>query len=198
MTPQEQAAITKAVRQYVASPEAGPARFDGLSQVISGALVKSGVTDLESRSGHRALLAAWLQESTMWDLIVFRQDSPVLAVTYISSRANSDRGDVDRQTDRALGVARDTQLAQLHGILPSDLRRAHVHVHELAVAPDKASSEGTSGLSEAVTTSQRMRDSDLYDLVWVIGVTRDPLGFCEPADAVAWDRFAADLCSGIA
>lgn len=198
MTPQERAAITRAVRQYVASPEAGPARFDGFNQLISDALMKSGVTDLESRAGHRALLTAWLQESTTWDLIVFRRESPILAVTYVSSMANSDRGDVDRQTDRTLGVARDTQLAQLHGILPSRLRRAHVHVHELAVTPDKAGPQVSSGLSEAVTTSQRMRDSDLYDLVWVIGVTRDPLGFCEPADVLAWDRFAADLRSSIA
>lgn len=197
MTPQEDADITRAIRQYVASPEIGPSRFDSLNQLISGVVQKSGAADFELRSGYRALLVAWLQDTAAWDLVLLHQESPVLAVTYTAFADDSDKDNVDRQTDRALGVAKDTQLAQLHGILPTSLRRAHVHVHECDAAPDSAGPQGDSSLSAAVTTSQRMRDSGLYDLVWVVGITRDPLGFSEPADALSWARFAADLRSGI-
>ena len=188
MTPQERVDITRAVQRCLASPKTDPDWFDGLNQLIGTELQKSSVTDLEPFCGHRALLVGWLQESTSWDLVLFQRESPVLAVAYTTVKLDTDEDIIDREANRVVGIAKDTQLAQRHGMLPAGLRRAHVHVHE----------QSAGGLSQAVTMSQRMRDSGLYDLNWIIGITREPPGFSEPARSFTWDHFAADLRSGIA
>jgi len=55
---------------------------------------------------------------------------------------------------------------------------------------------GATYLDRVAIMCERMRDSGLYHLVWVLGVTPSPLGFAEPSTAVGWDRFASDLRDG--
>lgn len=170
----EHSEITRAARQWITYSAASPTRYDGVNQLIGNELRSNGATGITLLSGRRATLAGWLQESTAWDLIALQYGAPILAVTYAGER-----------TDRVLGVARDTQLAQTHGIVPANLRRAHVHVQE-----------GTGPLlDQAAAMCGRLRDSGLYHMVWAIGVTREPAGFAEPSPAVGWDRFASGLRS---
>ena len=148
--------IARAARQWITFSAASPARFDGISQLIGHELRADGATGITLLSGRRAALAGWSRESTAWDLIALQYGAPILAVTYASER-----------TDRVLGVARETQLAQAHGIAPASLRRAHVHVQE-----------GTGPLlDQAGVMCGRLRDSGLYHMVWAIGVSREPAGF---------------------
>jgi hypothetical protein len=207
MTPNEHTEITRAVRQWITASATGPDRFDGISQLISDKLSATGAADLGRDSGPRASLAGWFQESTAWDLVLLQRGRPTLAVTYTSLMCNSHQDSIDDQADRVLGVAKDAQLAQMHGILPVNLCRAHVHLQELAPAgtgpeptgqlsrTENAILRGADGFSRAATMCERMRDSGLYHLVWMFGVTRNPLGFTEPSPTLGWDRFAANLRS---
>jgi hypothetical protein len=55
---------------------------------------------------------------------------------------------------------------------------------------------GKTYLDRVAIMCERMRNSGLYHLAWVIGVIREPVSFCEPSAEVGWDRFAADLRNG--
>ena len=94
------------------------------------------------------------------------------------------------------------------GILPPNLRRAYIYLLEVTpkvLSPVKTGRplgnpdvifHGATYLDRVAIMCERMRDSGLYHLVWVLGVIRSPLGFSEPSAAVGWDRFASDLRDG--
>ena len=56
--------------------------------------------------------------------------------------------------------------------------------------------QGASYLKRVAIMCERMLETGLYHLAWVIGVTRDPVGFVEPSPTVGWDAFAAELRRG--
>jgi hypothetical protein len=184
------AEIAQALGQCIASAADDESRFDGINKLISGRLGLAGATDLTFATGARAVLAGWFQESITWDLVVVDRDAPVLAVTYASLTADCDDDSAGNRASRILGVAKDTQLAQRQGLLPMRLRRAHVHVQELA-----AGEKGSDLFAGAAIRCNRMRDVGLYHSVWTVGVRLDPLAVSEPTPTLGWDRFAAGLLS---
>jgi hypothetical protein len=213
VTPHERAEVMRALRRWISSDTADRSRFDGVSQLIVSELETADVSDVQPVTGEDASLAGWLQESSTWDLVILQRETPVLSVSYSSVTRDAVEGGFDEQVNRMLGIAKDAQLAQMHDILPMSLRRAHLHLQELA--PEEAGRQrsddpqpseqpvhanesivlGADRFRQGAKRCERMRDSGLYHLVWVVGVTRDPFGFTEPSPALRWDRFASDLRS---
>ncbi|HVB44131.1 MAG TPA: PaeR7I family type II restriction endonuclease [Streptosporangiaceae bacterium] len=154
-----------------------------------------------------AVLAGWYRSSKAWDLLVLQRGKPILALEY-KSMAGSVGNNLNNRADEVFGIAEDAREAERRGVLPPNLRRAYIYVLEVTEGvqtpvnvgspfgnPDPIF-RGASYLGRVTIMCERMLESGLYHLAWVIGVTRDPLGFIEPSAAVGRDRFASDLRSG--
>ena len=122
--------------------------------------------------------------------------------------AGSVGNNLNNRADEVFGIAEDARQAELHGILPPNLRRAYIYVLEVTAKVQRPVGigrpvgnpdivfHGASYIDRVAIMCERMRESGLYHLVWVLGVIREPFGFAEPSEAVGWDRFAADLRAG--
>jgi hypothetical protein len=187
----------------------GGRHLRGVNQLIVDEITSTGATDLDLRFNRRAVLAGWYRGSKAWDLLVLQRGAPILAVEY-KSMAGSVGKNLNNRADEVFGIAEDARQAEAHGILPPNLRRAYIYLLEMTPEvrrpvgtgkpfgnPDVVFS-GASYLDRTAIMCERMRDSGLYHLTWVIGVTRNPIDFFEPSLAVGWDRFAADLHAGFA
>lgn len=162
--------------------------------------------DIELRTNGQAVLAGWYQSSTAWDLLALRHGAPVLAVKY-EWIGNDAEGYLDNQADRVFGIAEDARQAQLHGTLPSDLRRALVCLLEMTpdvqrqIGPDRIDGnpetafQETSYLDRVVLMCDRMRLSGLFNLVWSVGVAPGQPELKELSSTTNWDSFAKGLGS---
>jgi hypothetical protein len=185
----------------------GGAHMRGVNQLIVDEIRATGATELELRFDRQATLAGWYRNSKAWDLLVLQRGQPILAVEY-KSMAGSVGNNLNNRADEVFGIAEDARQAEAHGILPPNLRRAYIYMLEVTprvLAPVSVGRPfgntdpvfiGASYLDRVVIMCERMRDAGLYHLAWVLGVTRQPLGFAEPSASVGWDRFAADLRAG--
>lgn len=185
----------------------GGQHLNGINQLIVDEIRATGATDLDLRFNRDAVLAGWYRSSKAWDLLVLQNGTPILAVEY-KSMAGSVGNNLNNRADEVFGIAEDARQAEKNGILPPNLRRAYIYLLEVTPAvmrpvgtgkpfgnPDIIF-HGKTYLDRVAIMCDRMRDSGLYHLTWVIGVTREPVGFCEPSHQVGWDRFAADLRNG--
>lgn len=187
----------------------GGKHLRGVNQLIVDEIGNIGATDLEFRFDRGATLAGWYRSSKSWDLLVVQHGTPILAVEY-KSMSGSEGRNLNNRADEVFGIAEDARQAEAHGILPPNLRRAYIYLMEITDAvqyPVKTGSmfgkpdpvfDRASYLDRVAIMCERLRDSGLYHLVWVVGVIRDPVGFMEPSASVGWDRFAADLRDGFA
>lgn len=227
MTPNEHARITEATRQWISAKEeqarrsreggraqsgtrsqvTGGQHLEGINQLIVDEIRATGATDLDLRFNREAVLAGWYRSSKAWDLLVLQHGTPILAVEY-KSMAGSVGNNLNNRADEVFGIAEDARQAELHGILPPNLRRAYIYLLEVTQAvmrpvgtgkpfgsPDIIF-HGKTYLDRVAIMCERMRESGLYHLTWVIGVIRDPVGFFEPSAEVGWDRFSSDLRNG--
>jgi hypothetical protein len=226
MTPDEHARITEAVRLWKDAKEeqakkslqggkaqggsrsqvTGGLHLRGINQLIVDETTATGATGLELRLDRQAVLAGWYRSSKAWDLLVLQHGSPILAVEY-KSMAGSIGNNLNNRADEVIGIAEDARQAELHGILPPNLRRAYIYLLEVPsiMKPVDVGSpfgnpdiifHGKTYLDRVAIMCERMRATGLYHLVWVVGVFREPLRFFEPSEAVGWDRFAAGLRAG--
>jgi len=187
----------------------GGLHLRGINQLIVDEIRATGATDLELRFDRQAVLPGWYRPSKAWDLLVLQHGRPILVVEY-KSMAGSVSNNLNNRADEVLGIAEDARQAEKHGILPANLRRAYIYVIEVTPSVRRPVStgrpvgdpdiifHGASYLDRVAIMCERMRESGLYHLVWVVGVMRDPLGFAEPSAAVGWDRFVSDLRAGFA
>jgi hypothetical protein len=229
MTPGEHARITEAIRVWIIEKEeqarrsrdggnaqagtrsqvTGGKHLRGVNQLIVDEIAATGATGLDLRVDRRASLAGWYRSSKAWDLLVLQHGTPILAVEY-KSMSGSVGNNLNNRADEVFGIAEDARQAELHGILPPNLRRAYIYLLEVTPAtqvpvrtlkprgkPDPVF-EGASYLDRIAIMCERVRDSGLYHLTWAVGITRSPVGFTEPSPAVGWDRFAAGLRAGFA
>ncbi|MGO8959318.1 MAG: PaeR7I family type II restriction endonuclease [Streptosporangiaceae bacterium] len=185
------------------------AHMRGINSLIVDEIRATGATGLELRQARNAVLAGWYRASKAWDLLVLQHGKPILAVEY-KSMAGSVGNNLNNRADEVFGIAEDARQAEAHGVLPLNLRRAYIYMLEItpraqrpvgvgnAIGNPDPIFIGASYLDRVAIMCERMRDAGLYHLTWVLGVTRSPLGFMEPAPAVGWDRFAYDLREGFA
>jgi hypothetical protein len=227
MTPDEHARIMQAVQVWIDEKEAqarksaeggkaqagtrsqvtGGLHLRGVNQLIVDEIRSAGAADLDLRLDRKAVLAGWYRSSKAWDLLVLQRGTPILAVEY-KSMAGSVGNNLNNRADEVFGIAEDARQAELHGILPPNLRRAYIYLIELTPAVLRPVGVGqphghpdvifhhASYFDRVAIMCERMRDAGLYHLVWVLGVTRDPIQFSEPSPAVGWDRFSTDLRAG--
>lgn len=187
----------------------GGTHLNGVNQLIVDEIKATGATDLDLMFNRRATLAGWYRSSKSWDLLVLQRGKPILAVEY-KSMAGSEGKNINNRADEVFGIAEDARQAEEHGILPPNLRRAYIYLLEVTPRvlkpigvgnpfgkPDPIF-DGASYLDRVAIMCERMRDSGLYHLAWVLGVIREPVGFIEPSPAVGWDRFASGLREGFA
>ncbi|HET9898700.1 MAG TPA: PaeR7I family type II restriction endonuclease [Streptosporangiaceae bacterium] len=185
----------------------GGTHMNGVNRLIVDEITALGVADVEFQFNRRAVLAGWYRSSKAWDLLVLQRGQPVLAVEY-KSMAGSEGKNLNNRADEVFGIAEDAREAERRGILPPNLRRAYIYVLEITPAVEVPVGIGTpygspdsifqdaSYLSRVAIMCERMVESGLYHLAWVVGVTREPLGFREPSLMVGWDTFAAELRRG--
>jgi hypothetical protein len=185
----------------------GGLHLQGINQLIVDEIKATGAKDLELRFDRQAVLAGWYRSSKAWDLLVLQRGTPILAVEY-KSMAGSVGNNLNNRADEVFGIAEDARQAEQRGILPPNLRRAYIYLLEATPSALKPVGigrpfgnpdiifHGASYLDRVAIMCERMRESGLYHLVWVLAVTRTPLGFAEPSTAVGWDRFVSDLRAG--
>ncbi len=185
----------------------GGTHLNGVNKLIIDEITAIGLADVEFRLHRRAVLAGWYRSSKAWDLLVLQRGLPVLAVEY-KSMAGSEGKNLNNRADEVFGIAEDAREAERRGILPPNLRRAYIYVLEVTPAvegpvdvgkpygkPDPVF-HGASYLQRVAIMCERMLESGLYHLAWVLAVTRDPVGFVEPSPTVGWDAFAVELRRG--
>jgi hypothetical protein len=161
----------------------GGLHLRGVNQLIVDEIEAAGATDLELRFDRQAVLAGWYRSSKAWDLLVLQRGTPVLAVEY-KSMTGSVGNNLNNRADEVFGIAEDARQAEQRGILPANLRRAYIYLLEVTPAvlrpvgtgrpfgnPDVVF-HGASYLDRVAIMCERMRESGLYHLVWVVGVTR--------------------------
>lgn len=191
----------------------GGKHLRGVNQLIVDEISRIDAPGLDHRTDRNAELPGWYRRYKQWDLLVLQHDIPILAVEY-KSMTGSVGKNANNRVDEVIGVAEDARQATENGFLPEKMRRAYIYLLEVtdeavrktdnkrpAGNPDimfQADDEfnNTSYLDRFSITAQRMRKTGLYHLVWVLGATRDPLGFIEPSIETGWDRFAHDLRAG--
>lgn len=148
--------------------------------------------------------AGYYRASKSWDLLVLRNERPILAVEY-KSMSGSEGKNLNNRADEVFGMAQDARAAEKHGLLPAGLRRAYVFVmganadslRPVGVAnvvgtPDPVF-QGASYMQRMAIMCRRMRDDGLFDLAWAVAVHEDPFSWFEPDPEVGWDRFRADM-----
>jgi hypothetical protein len=187
----------------------GGKHLRGINQLIVDEIKATGATGLDLRFDRGAVLAGWYRSSKAWDLLVLQRGTPILAVEY-KSMAGSVGRNLNNRADEVFGIAEDARQAEQHGILPLNLRRAYIYLLEVTSGPQDPVGigkpfgkpdpvfHGASYLDRTAIMCERMRDSGLYHLTWALAITRNPVGFVEPSDAVGWDRFVSDLRAGFA
>jgi|HubBroStandDraft_3_1064219.scaffolds.fasta_scaffold22029_2 hypothetical protein len=185
----------------------GGSHLRGINRLIEDEIKSTGASGLELRVDRKAVLAGWYRSSKAWDLLVLQHGAPILAVEY-KSMAGSVGNNLNNRADEVFGIAEDARQAEKHGILPANLRRVYIYLLEVTPSVRKPVNvgrplgnhdivfNGASYLDRLAIMCERMRDSGLYHLALVLGVTRDPIGFIEPSAEVGWDRFASDLRAG--
>lgn len=182
----------------------GGRHLAGVNQLILDQLDLIGVPDVECYANRGAVLPGYIRASKSWDLLVVVQGEPALAVEY-KSMTGSEGKNLNNRADEVIGVAEDLRLAQAHGLISENLRRAYVFLMEVtpavqvpvgvAVSAGSPDEEfvGASYLERMAIMCERLRDEGLYDLTWAVGVKRDPTDFVEPRASVGWDVFSRDL-----
>lgn len=146
----------------------------------------------------------YYRASKSWDLLVLRDEEPVLAIEY-KSMTDSEGKNLNNRANKVIGSAQDLRRAQDAGLLSATMKRGYVFLMEVTPAvqvpvevttqvghPDPAF-EQASYLQRMALMCQRLRDDGLYHMAWALGVKRNPIGFVEPLETVNWDRFKADL-----
>lgn len=128
----------------------------------------------------------------------------MLAIEY-KSMSGSEGKNLNNRADEIFGMAEDLRQAELHGQLPNNLRRAYIFV--MALTPASTAQvrvpknlrgadsifDERSYFERAVIMCRRMRESGLFHMTWAVGVQESPFRWCEPDEAVGWQRFASDL-----
>lgn len=188
----------------------GGGHLRGVNQLILDEIIRIGAPGISHFTNRKAELPGWYRRSKQWDLLVLQHGNPILVVEYKSMKGSVGKNSNNR-LDEVIGVAEDARKATEEGLLPENMRRAYIYLLEIsdeavrvnrptrpAGSPDimfhgDEIFDNTSYLDRFGITAQRMRQTGLLDLVWVVGVKRDPLGFEEPFADTGWDRFAQDL-----
>lgn len=185
----------------------GGRHLEPLSELIAEQIEADGLRNLQLLRNREATLAGYYRASKSWDLLVLRNERPILAVEY-KSMSGSEGKNLNNRADEVFGMAQDARAAEEHGLLPAGLRRAYVFVmganadslRPVGVAnvvgtPDPVF-QGASYMQRMAITCRRMRDDGLFDLAWAVAVREDPFSWFEPDPDVGWDRFRADMGRG--
>jgi Restriction endonuclease XhoI len=182
----------------------GAKHLDGINDLISRTIEIFAGPGLEFRAGRAATLPGYYRASKNWDLVVVRDGVPVLAIEY-KSMVGSEGKNLNNRADEIFGMAEDVRQAEAHGLLPRDMKRAYVFI--MGITPESTNPvgastrigtldpvfEGASYLDRAAIMCERMRETGLFDLVWMIGVDERTTESQEPRPAVGWRRFEEDL-----
>lgn len=206
-TRQEQAARSAArgrAQQGRRSSVTAGLHLAALNQLVVDEIRATGSTGLTLLTNRAATLAGYYRSSKSWDLVVLKDDVPILAVEY-KSMSGSEGKNLNNRADEVFGIAEDARQAEKHGILPPNMRRAYIFVMGINTestrpigvgiplgSPDPIF-KGASYLQRTAIMCKRMRDTGLYHLAWAVGVTEEPFSWEEPDEEVGWVRFAADL-----
>jgi hypothetical protein len=206
-TRQEQAARSAAggrAQEGRRSSVTGGLHLAALNQLVVDQIRGTGASGLTLLTNRRATLAGYYRASKSWDLVVLKDEVPILAVEY-KSMSGSEGKNLNNRADEVFGIAEDARQAEKHGILPPNMRRAYIFVMginpestrpvgvgDVLGSPD-AVFKGASYLQRTAIMCKRMRETGLYHLTWAVGVTEEPFSWEEPDVEVGWDRFAADL-----
>lgn len=181
----------------------GGLHLAGVNRLVVDEIRAAGARDLVLHSSRgMTTLPGYYRASKAWDLVVTRGSQPVLAVEY-KSMSGSVGNNLNNRADEIFGMAEDARQAELHGLLPSRMRRAYVFVMgdtPQSTKPVGRSSafedpifRGASYLERTAIMCRRMRDTGLFHMTWAVAVKEDPFSWYEPDPEVGWDRFAADL-----
>lgn len=205
------AAVTQTGRSQGGTRDAvvGGKHLDGLNTLVVDQLDRLGVPGLSYLTNMRATLPGYYRASKSWDLLVMRDDEPILAVEYKSMKGSEGKN-LNNRIDEVLGVGEDLRAAQEHGLVPAGLKRAYVFIMEST--PEVLKPVGFRGsvgeldpaflngnyLQRMAILCSRIREAGLYDMAWAIAAVRDPIGFYEPDQNVGWLRFRDDLASAFA
>lgn len=182
----------------------GGRHLDGINALIAQRIEEFAGPGLEFRVNHAATLPGYYRSSKSWDLVVVRDGVPVLAVEY-KSMAGSEGKNLNNRADEIFGMAEDLRQAEIHGLLPRNMKRAYVFIMGItpkSTTPVKAKTQiGTldpifadaSYLERAAIMCERMRETGLFDLVWMVGADEQSGEHWEPRSSVGWTRFELDL-----
>lgn len=183
----------------------GGRHLDGISRLVVQEIESLGAPDLTLRVGRHAVLPGFYRPTKAWDLVVLQGDQPVLAVEY-KSMQGSVGNNLNNRADEVFGVPEDMRQAERYGMVPRTMRRAYVFVINLDeesrhvpripnVAAGAMDREflGASYLERAAIMCERMLQTGLYHLVWMVGVQEKPFAWVEPRAAVGWAAFSKGL-----
>ncbi|MGV1005770.1 MAG: PaeR7I family type II restriction endonuclease, partial [Candidatus Nanopelagicales bacterium] len=106
------------------------AHLRGVDQVIAAEIgsVYKGTGRVRLARNRAATLYGYYRSTKAWDLLVTVGGRPTLVVEY-KSMSGSEGRNLNNRADEMFGIAEDTRAAQAHGILPPDLLRAFVALH---------------------------------------------------------------------
>ncbi|GAA2627219.1 hypothetical protein Adu01nite_58960 [Paractinoplanes durhamensis] len=182
----------------------GGRHLDAINQLVVDEVHGTGTAGLEVRTNRAATLAGYYRSSKSWDLVVLKDEVPVLAVEY-KSMSGSEGKNLNNRADEIFGMAEDARQAELRGILPPRMRRAYVFImgaNEDSTRPVGVGNplgnpdeefQGASYLQRMAIMCRRMRESGLFHMAWAVAVEENPFNWYEPDSSVGWARFAADI-----
>ena len=182
----------------------GGKHLAGVNRLLLDELEGLGLDGLTTSHDRQATVPGYYRASKDWDLLVFTHGYPVLAVEY-KSMTGSEGKNLNNRADEVIGAAQDLKRAQENGLLPRDLRRGYIFLMEVTPAVTTPVSVrtrvgepdpefiGAGYLDRMAIMCERLRDDRLYDMVWALGVIREPVGFVVPRESVNWDQFKSDL-----
>jgi Restriction endonuclease XhoI len=182
----------------------GGKHLDGVNALIADRIMDIAGPGLEFRVNRAATLPGFYRPTKSWDLVVVRAGTPVLAVEY-KSMVGSEGKNLNNRADEIFGMAEDLRQAEIHGLLPKNMKRAYVFIMGItskSTEPVGAKTQigtvdpifdGASYLERAALMCERMRETGLFNLVWMIGVDETTRKYREPRPSVGWNRFEADL-----
>lgn len=182
----------------------GGRHLAGVNRLILNELDMLGLGNITTLFDRQATVPGFYRASKDWDLLVLSDGEPVLAVEY-KSMTGSEGKNLNNRADEVIGAAQDLRQAQEHGLLAPGLKRGYIFLMEVTPAvhrPVKVQARvgtpdpvfnGIGYMDRMAVMLERLRDDGLYDMVWALGVIREPVGFMEPRPTVNWDRFKTDL-----
>jgi len=187
----------------------GGTHLDEINQLIVDEIEATGASGLQLLTNRQATVAGYFRSSKSWDLLVLQGGNPVLTVEY-KSMSGSEGKNLNNRADEVFGMAADARAAELHGLLPRNMRRAYVFVlgaNEASLRPVGARAAagtpdpiftGASYMDRMAIMCERLREEGLFHMAWAVGVHEEPFSWFEPRPTVNWERFSADLRGGFA